>query len=381
MKKKHVKAWIIAIIILLFFIIGIIMRINNKQVTDKVKKAVEDLGCIYYYEKGSDEENFNIDVYISIPYEPVDNNGRSNQYYYEKIIKTLTTVIEYDTFRIIDSDKNIIIRAEVKDKNVNYTINGTKKFFDNELATINKKNNLNKKEINLSIASSELEKISQNEWNRSKSKSFLGSVDKVDEEYDCYIDEGYKIKTRNLKIFNIVFTNQYKQELFNGITTGMTNQEIRKILGNPLFINDMNGEINGYITSNYYVFFCNGEISIYPIQKYDEEKNNKFAQIIDEIEKDGNTNKFLNDLTELYPTYDEYKKTDNLVEIKYSNLGMKVDVDNGSNKYRITLNSNYKGNIDTKTTISDVENGNNLPKNIYISNLDGIFEVELKRSR
>ena len=45
---------------------------------------------------------------MKIPYEPVDNQGNSNQYYYEQIIKAVATLVEKNNFRIIDEENSDI---------------------------------------------------------------------------------------------------------------------------------------------------------------------------------------------------------------------------------------------------------------------------------
>lgn len=381
MKKKHKFLKFLVIAIMIFLLIYVLSYLlYKKKLSDDIKSTVENLGCTFYSTNLSSEKGIDWDIYISIPYQPVENTGVSNQYWYEILIKAVTSKLGDKTYKIIDNEKNITIMAQSKNKVVQYAINGNIRFFETEMAKINKAKRINQKNSSLIIKSKELDTLIKNDWSRAKSKGALGTIEKTDEDYDCYIDEGYFIKSANLKVINIVFNSRYTQEVFDGIKTGMDNSQIREKLGYPLFVNDADRELNGYKTDEYYVFFSNGEISIYPIQESNEQDNEQFASITSELTNSGDIDRFISQLTEIYPNYDEYYKNQNELSIKYSFLGLKIQVDRNKN-YRLTIYNNFQGKITQDVSINDIENGRTLPKNMYVNKYDGVFETELERKR
>lgn len=381
LKKKHKVLKVILIVLIVFFLIYILgYSLYRKRISGVVKEIVEQLGCTFYSTNISNEEGFDIDINIAIPYKPVENSGVSNQYWYETLIKATASKLGDKAYRLIDKEQNVIIRAKCEKKVVQYTINGMKKYFDTELAHNNKIKKQEQKNIDLIVRSKELVNLINNEWNRAKSKALLGTTEKTLEDYDCYIDEGYYVKSINLKVINIVFNKNYNQEIFEGIKTGMSNNVIREKLGYPAFISNSEIEINGYKTEKYYVFFSNGEISIYPIQEFEELKNSKFAEITTNLINSGDIDSYIKNLTEIYPNYDEYYKNQNELSIKYSFLGLKIEVDQRKN-YRFIIYNNYQGKIIRDVSIDDIENGQDLPPNMIIDRYDAIFDTELKRPR
>lgn len=379
MKSKKNNKKVLVVIIIVILLLSIIGIYSGKKNNEKsIKEIVEGLGHTYYKQTISNEKDFDMDIYVSISYKPIEDRGISNQSAYEKLIKGIASKVGDSTYRIVDENQQIVIRAKSENKSVQYTINGIKKFFETELAKNNKKQKEGEIKNNINVKSNELMAIMQIDWNRAKSKEILGTVDKNVEDYDYYFDEGYYVKTRNLKIFNIIFTKEYKGEVFYGIETGNRNENIRKVLGNPDFVNDMNCEVNGYKTNNFYVFFSNGEISIYPTQELDKEKNNQFANITTDLVNNGDTDRFLNELTNIYPNYDTYEKNEEGVAISYPILGIKIEIDKNK-KYRYILYSNYQGKITNEINMEDIEKGKELPKNIIIESLDGVFYTELQR--
>lgn len=360
--KKSKKIILISCAVILAVIItaSIISRITK---SNKIKQVFDYYECTYYKTTSSKEKGYENDIYALIKYAPFESTGlvHSNQKLYETIIKAVSTRFNDVGFRIIDEEKNIIIRCKKNGNNVNYTINGDYNYFSNRQAQYNALNN-DEKITNIEVISPLLNEIINNNWSKAGVKELLGTVDSNCNDYDYYFDEGYNVKTRNLKIFNIVFTNKYQGEVFKGISTGKDNNEITKILGEPITLDD---DVNliAYKTEKFYAFFHEGEISIYRTEEINEEENTKFANLVSTLLENNDYKKFLDNLTDLYPDYDEYVQEENSIKITYPIRGFSVILNQEKNA--INIYKNYKGKITNDFSLSDVQNGQALPKNIY----------------
>lgn len=377
MKKKHnIKKIVIISLtaILLFFIIGYLL--NNRKKNSGVKEILESMDCIFYEEYQSSENGVDTDILVEFRTMPIDRiHLNSNKYYYENLIKAVSTKLKEQTFRIIDEKNNIAIKAKEDNKKVSYTINGSSNYYETEIAKLSQKSK--EKETELEILSNEMNTIVNNDWSRTQSRSVLGTADNHVDDYDCYIDEGYKIKTINIKIFNIVFTKNYTKEVFKGIKTGLTNREIKAILGTPTYENEDAEMLVGYKTEKYYVFFCQGEISIYRIEENKEEDNNKFSNLVTELNQNKNYDEFINKLTELYPDYVKYIDNGNNVELVYPQRGFKFEINNY--KKGLTFYKNYEGKITNEISSENIQSINSLPPNIFYNKYNSVFDYELQR--
>lgn len=388
MKKKKKLIIIILIIIILIIALGnLFTYLKNKDKEynsiddfDSVKELVQYYGCKYIRTKNSSEEGFSKDIYISFMTNPIDEEGNTNQNSYENIIRLVSMKMQED-YRIIDEDRNLIVRIYMnydEDETINYTINDINNYFEHlkSLYTLN-----NNKEDNISkinVTSKELQSIINNEWIRKNAN--LGQKTSSYEKYDVYWNNGYKVRTINNKIYNIVFIKNYQGEVFQGITVGMSNDEVRNILGNPTYENSSEMEVIGYKLENLYVFFSDGEISIYRIDEYNEEENKRFANLVTKLFEDKDYNTFLTNLTELYPDYSTYTQETNYVNIKYPLKGFEISFGNDE-KNGITIYNNFIGNITNDISIDDIKNEKVLPANTYL-NLETnlVFYDELERA-
>lgn len=378
MKKKRIKITIFAVIviIILLFIIGIYEY--NKKIIKQYKELFDYYECTFYEVKNSKEEGFEKDIYVKIPYPPVDSDGTSNQYYYEQIIKALGTLLNKENFIIMDKHDLAIertIRVRFEDGEAKYTIDGDNNYYENQQIKMDKSYSNhrfnNKSEV--------LKKIINNNWIRSNIKEELGTAEENKEGYDYYKDEGYRIKTVNLKIYNIIFDKNYRGEIIDGITTGLTNVEIREKLGKPSFENRDANILIGYLTQEYYIFFCNGEISIYRIEEFDEKKNDEFSKLVSTLIDNNDYNVFLSSLTDLYSDYTSYTNEGSKIEIDYPLRGFRVNFENGK-KSGITIYNNYRGKVSKDITIEGVKKGNySLPSIMSYESKDFVFISEMNR--
>lgn len=387
MKNKKKVIIIIISIVILLLIIGIVasqIKKKNKIYNsiddfDSVKELVEYYKCDYKKMENSKEEGFSKDIYLKFMRDPIDEEGNLAQMSYEGLLKMINKKIEYINYRVIDESRNLIVRVMFdENKNGYYTVNNINNYFENlySLYTINnKKEDLLK---NVNITSPELQNIIENNWIRKRVN--LGNRTSICNNYDIYWNEGYKIRTINNKIYNIIFLKNYKREIIKGITVGMTTAEIENVLGTPTYENDLEIEIIGYKLENLYIFFSGEEISVYRTNEYDEESNKRFIEIFNRLNKDGNYNSFISNLTQIYPDYSNYTQEENYIRITYPLRGFEIQFGQNHNN-GITIYNNYQGNITENISIDDIKKDKKIPANTYLKlNSNFVFEEEFNRA-
>ena len=125
------------------------------------------------------------------------------------------------------------------------------------------------------------------------------------------------------------------------------------------------------------MFFSNGQISIYPVESFDENKNKQFAEIISEYINNTNIYKeTLQKVTQLYPDYSEYIQNEDSIDLKYPLKGFEIKMGKGE-RTGIYIYENYKGKISPNITKEDLES--KTLNNIYLVDSNFIFEEELNR--
>ena len=336
LNQKLKIVFIILLIVLIAIMVGSVIyyrsTLDQNGPTD-IGNALSYYGCTLIKVEKSKEDGFTKDIYAKLKRPPVEENGYSNKEEYENIIKDVSYAVQ-GNYRLIDEEKDITIRV-VYDKvefASTYTINGDNNYFAKQQALI-QKSKLEVSLTDLTVNSKELQSIMNAAWIR-RNTNDLGTIDGSALGYDNYFDEGYKIKTHGINIYNIVFTHQYKGNVINNISTNMTNDAIKRTLGEPAF-NFHNDLIIGYKSSNLYAFFADGEISIYKVNTLDEEKNNQFADLVEELNKSGDVTSFYNKLIQLYPNPDKTSEEENEISAEYPELGFSVTFGQYTNTIKI----------------------------------------------
>lgn len=380
MKRKNII--IISIIILIFIVgIAIFTKLKKQENAKKtLKQIAEFYGCEFVKETNTTERGYSKKIYWNYDVPPVNPlNNISYKEHYEEVLKAVSGQIK-NNFILTDEKNSLEIRVKYNSKNnkIIYIINNDINYFQSEEnKQIAKLNNNEDKITHLNIKSKELIDTIANNWSRKKTESSYGNKIKLEDNYDIY-SNGIKIKTINSKIYNLIFSKEYQGNVFENITTGMENENIRKILGNPTYENEQDNLLIGYKTDKYYVFFSNGQVSIYPFENIDEEKNKQFANVVQEYNKDqSDYNEILKEITSIYPDYTEFVQDENGIDLKYPLKGLEIKMGNHE-KSGIYIYNNYKGYIITDKTKKDLQNNN--IDNIYLTNKNFIFEEELKRA-
>ena len=377
MKKKLIIVISIIIIFLLAIAISI-KSIKQEKTKNTLKKIAEYYECEFVKEKNANEKGYSKKIFWIYDVPPVDaDDGIQYKEQYETVLKAIAAQIK-DNFILIDNKHSIEIRVKYNPENnkISYLINNDNNFFQNEANKQIAKLQKEKPTTTINIISTELQHTIENEWSRKKTEKDYGNKIKYENGYDVY-SSGIKVKTINSKIYNLIFLKEHQGNVFENITTGMDNASIRNILGQPTYENTEANLLIGYKTKDFYVFFSNGQISIYPVENFDENKNNQFAEIVSEYINNTNIYKeTLQKVTQLYPDYSEYIQNEDSIDLKYPLKGFEIKMGKGE-RTGIYIYENYKGKISPNITKEDLES--KTLNNIYLVDSNFIFEEELNR--
>ena len=165
-----------------------------------------------------------------------------------------------------------------------------------------------------------------------------------------------------------------------GIKTGMDNITIKSMLGTPNYDNEDANTLIGYKTKDFYVFFNQGEISIYRVENFNEDENLEFANFFTELNMTGEYKEFLNRLTDLFPDYETYVQREDYIHIVYPLRGFELIL--GQKRANgLFIYGNYQGLITNTTSLEDIKNGSQVPANVYLkTDTDLVFYLESNRN-
>lgn len=358
--KKHKKAFIIISIIILLFLITIIaVNIHRdkkrqefiRQETERVRQysAITDfqnmeevalyLNCKYIKQQDSKRDNVKYDIYMELPVKVDDENG-NNKNFVENLIQFSAYVLKYKNFVIIDekNQASILVNCnEEKQLIEKYYINNIENYYD--LIERNQElDELKETEItDFTISSEIVNQLISNNWQAEKVN--FGTAESFYRNYNIYFDEGIETRIVSGKVFNIIFTSKYQNNIINELNTNSTLEEIKNSLGKPTFDE---GSLIGYKGKDIYVFFYNNQISIYRIEQYETEE---IAKAISEKNVDNSNEKvFVDTIKSIWKDYDIYDYDENNVKLQYTLKGLVVKYDSTTKKGVIVYN-NYKGKL------------------------------------
>lgn len=335
---------------------------------DTVREVCFYLDCEYIREEISSSKNYDLDIYLKFKYD-LYSDGASNEEYFYRAAILFEQVVGYQNIRLIDEEKEIVMAMvgdTSKKKILKLYINGNDNYYG-EKDTIEALENYKATNISrMEIQSKVLKDLLANEW-KAQNVDF-GSQESTFDGYDIYFDEGIEVRKIGTKIFNIVFTEKYTEQIVNGITVNTESSKIVDILGNPAF-GEVNSKILGYKGEKIYIFFEENRVSVYPV-----ETNSKEQELLTTIETFRQTRDlkaFINTITDMWPDYDEYEYDEDKVNLVYTTKGVKFEFntqrDNG-----IIFYNNYSG-----TYISDLrQSKNNLPLYTYFVDTNSVYEKE-----
>ncbi len=378
-KKVIILIAVVSLIFVLLVLEAMLKNIQNENQEKELQMAngnftsVEDIleyyGCQVIKIKNNTEGNFLVDIYTTFKYELYEDE-KSNEEFYNKIINQIAKFLNYRNFRMVDQQKEEKIEIQVicgKNKIQKILINGIEDYFiymDSQI-------NLSKyKEIpttEVSIQSPELISCIQNNWNANVN---FGTRETIFQNYYIYFDEGIEVRKISGKIYNVVFTKNYVKPVVNGFTVGEKRDIIIRELGNPTFENE-NKSIIGYKTKDIYVFFEENQISIY--RNITETGFDKFFTLVDKfLEEEYSLLEFMNELTYLWPDYEEYTYDAETVFLSYPNKGIDIKM-NYDHTNGIVIYNNIG------VTQNEINKYFNYTEFIALLQIDNVYNAEIRR--
>lgn len=127
----------------------------------------------------------------------------------------------------------------------------------------------NNEQISAKTNSTVLVMLKNSGWDRMKAN--LNNYE-IDSEGTYTFSDGYKLYCNETYVNYIVFTKNFKGKVIEDITVGTPISEVKEILGKPSFEEE---GIVGYRTGEYYAFFYENEIVVYPNNKLTNTKLEK----------------------------------------------------------------------------------------------------------
>lgn len=365
MDKKKLTIIIVIVLILIILVLCLRFYIDNKNFREmvenknytsmndfeSVREVLVYMNCEYIKEE-------NNDIYLKFA-KDLYEEGESSEGFYTNLACYIANVLKYENYNLIDKERNIYINVECDKKSqkvTKMTINGDSSYF----ANMNSKNSLSNfkriDDVELEIKSDILKKCIEENWRTSKVQ--FGTKESKFDNYDIYFDEGLEVRNVGTKVFNVVFTDKYKDEIVNSIKVGMKLDEIKEILGTPTFEEDY---VIGYKTKDIYIFFSEAQVSVYRVENFEDDG---FTEFLNEQKDETDINKILNALTDLWTDYDERTEGQDSISITYSLRGIKFEY-GLSDKNGIIIYSNYFGNIVDGKNLNNVK-AEDLQNGIYV---------------
>lgn len=367
---------IILFLIILFFILlcfSIIMvnklKNDNRQIAtinderpQTVKEVIENSESEYIKE----EDN---KIYVKFAKKLYDSTTKSNESYFNNLISEIEMFFSKKEFYLIDDEQKINIYVKYEDNNYKTIINGIEDYFNKGT----KFQEIKYPEFQLIYTPNEYLKLllSANMSPRLISKS-LGEGQKLENNYTSYLDGEILIRKTGINtVRNIIFTYKYKDDVVKNVKVKTSLKEIQNIYPDNSY-GSVNEGYLGYYTDEYYYFFYDDEISVYPISYYE---NDKFEKLLVEYLEDKNLDKFINSIMGTLRDYDylEYDFETGKAHIMFSHKGYEIDIDS-SNPNGIILYSNYYLTDITRELILD-------EKITFKSKENAVDKIENERRR
>lgn len=357
-KKQKIIVLIIVLIIFLILSIAISkMLTSNVQDANNIDENLEEIQaiverneCVYISESASQKEGFDIDIYMNFKYPPFVEK-ESKESFYKIVIENIAVGINYKSFRIIDNTNELEVEVKCNTESkyiISITINGEKDYFTSRLSEMSIANQMNVEDIDVRINSNELSSLIANNWKVENVN--LGTKESTYQKYDIYFDEGIEVRTLNKKVYNIIFTQNYKKEVVNGLKTSISAESVKSVFGET-YACDYENSIVGYRTKDFYIFFSGEQISIFPRYTYDYVE---FENLLSEYNEKQDVMDFMDKLTDLWPDYNTYKYDSNYLYISYTLKGVEVSYNYLENKQGVILYENYNGSLKESKKYYDV---------------------------
>jgi len=332
-----------------------------------VKQVIEYYKSTYISEEMSTDSEFYSDIYLKFAKLPYDEDDSSNEKYYNDIINDIAKILRYKSFKMIDEENKITIKVICSNRKIQtIIINDIEDYFIYMDSQISMKTYKEIEITNLDISSDILQRIIDENW---ENLDYFGLRDSIYDEYYIYLNQGIKAKIIQNKIYNVVFDKNYQGNVINNLFPGIDFSSVRAELGKPTF-EDKENEVIGYKGEKIYAFFSKNEISIYRIS---DEDTDDFFKLADEfINSKIDLLEFMNQLTYMWPDYNQYEYSKSSVYVSYPLKGIEIKV-NYDDTDGILVYNNIRSSLSKVNRY--LENTDFIAK----LQIDCVFESECKR--
>lgn len=363
-RKKLKSAIILTLIILLFLLLSICYTwlniIENTEVEsqqDVVEEITDEtaLKIKYIVEKYNSKyiDFIKPTTYLKFTKPLFEENGDSNQVYFESIIDEIKPIFTEQTFYLIDNESEIYICVRYDTKTELYTIiiNDMENFYDNvegeDYANVDKSEIVD--EAYFTFNDYYLVSLIVKDFYFSSIEDKIGEGVPLDNGYTSYLDGKMELRTIPTGgVRNVVYKDDYEEYITTKINMNTTLEEIYEMEPNNVFGSVKKGYL-GYRQEDYYTFFYEDEISLYP---YSYSNNKTFEKILEEYITTRDLASFVANLKTRWMAYDhlEYDPTSNSADILYSTRGIHINIKDNDAK-GITFYSNYYFTDYTKSLV------------------------------
>ena len=302
MKEKKIlrNILIVLAVIIVLVIIRSLIKENIGINVEELSKTLQKTETTLLKAESGKEQNYKIDIYVKFGEYPIKDDLENKQYF-EYVMTLINPILKKKTFRLIDKEKNMIIRGKFNSKGIiKYTVNNDTNYFANIVSlenfdSIPNDNNL----VEPVIKSKELIDLLNNDWNRNMSKT-LGKITRSVGNVDYYDNNGYSIKMIDGKVAVIIFDKNYNKEVFEGIYPGMPGNDFkyRNINSNSIDLSTQ-----GFDTAKYTVYYNEKKVFVTRKKMYDEKKNIEFEKAVNELLKNKDYNQFYKKAIDIYPDF------------------------------------------------------------------------------
>jgi len=358
MKEKKIlrNILIVLAVIIVLVIIRSLIKENIGINVEELSKTLQKTETTLLKAESGKEQNYKIDIYVKFGEYPIKDDLENKQYF-EYVITLINPILKKKPFRLIDKEKNMIIRGKFNSKGmIKYTVNNDTNYFANIVSlenfdSIPNDNNL----VEPVIKSKELIDLLNNDWNRNMSKT-LGKITRSVGNVDYYDSNGYSIKMIDGKVAVIIFDKNYNKEVFEGIYPGMLENDFKY---RNINTNSSDLSTQGFDTAKYTVYYNERKVFVTRKKTYDEKKNIEFEKAVNELLKNKDYNQFYKKAIDIYPDFYIKKITTDSMYISFPLEGFEIKYNYAYSKSidketGIYIYSNYKGKIYSNKTLADI---------------------------
>lgn len=357
MKEKKIFKYIL-IILSIILVIALVRQLLKENIginINELSSTLEKTGTRLLKAESGKEKEYRVDIYLKFGQQPVENET-SNKEYFEYLMTLINPILKKKSFRLIDKDKDMIIRGKFNANGIiKYIVNNDVNYFAN-IASLENIGNLPKESdlINPVIKSPELIDLLNNDWNRNTSKT-IGKITRSVKNVDYYDNNGYSIKMIDGKVAAIIFNKSYNKEVFEGIYPGMPKDKFQY---NNMEI-DSDITIQGFKADKYTVFYYEEKIIVIRHKIYNKKENEEFEKAVNEFLQSKDYNELYKKAIEIYPDFYVKRIKSDSIYISFPLEGFEIKYNYAKNNLEkketgIYIYSNYKGKIYLNKTLEDI---------------------------